>query len=216
MQRLLMSLLLLTFFTSSIAQNNQQESIKKEFHEGLYTGCIEKQSQNQSQLTTNSKFNTDVCSCYAKNTIEKIFSNLDFQIALKKRDDSAIKTTVSQIVTKDKSAITFQQCLNMSQDKFKADKKPIFEKPTTELSTKRGLHGESRESFIRGGVIECIEAAKSSSPNIQAYCSCSVGSMADNVSQRDLYELGINSSIGQRKMKEMGELGMKRCSHLLK
>ena len=46
-------------------------------------------------------------------------------------------------------------------------------------------------------------AAKSSSSNVQAYCSCSVGSMADNVSQQDLYEIGINSINGQKKMKEM-------------
>jgi hypothetical protein len=40
--------------------------------------------------------------------------------------------------------------------------------------------------------------------------------MADNISQKDLYELGINSVNGQRKMKEMGELAMRRCSHFLK
>jgi hypothetical protein len=213
MQLLLVTLVFLTCFSSSFAQGSQQDSLKNAFQAGLNSGCLEKQSQ--SQLTTNSKFNTDVCSCYAKNSTEQIFSNLDFQIALKNKDDSAIKSAVRQVVSKDNSAITFQQCLNITHDKFKGDKKPILDKPTKELSTKRGLLDESRDSFIRGGIIECVGAAKSSLPNVKAYCSCSVGSMADNISQQDLYEIGINSKVGQKKLKEMGELGITRCAHLL-
>jgi hypothetical protein len=213
MQRLFVSLLCLSFLSSSFGQSTHQESLKKEFQAGLYSGCLEKQSQ--SQLATNSKFNADICSCYAKNSTEQIFSNLDFHIALKNKDDLAIKSAVRQIVTKDNSAITFQQCLNKTRDKFKGEKEPILDKPTKELSTKRGLLDESRDSFIRGGILECIDSAKSSSPNVKAYCSCSVGSMADNISQQDLYEIGINSKLGQKRIKEMGELGIKRCSHLL-
>lgn len=213
MKRLLFTFFIVTFLPLSFAQSTIQESLKKELINGLYSGCLEKQSQ--SQLTANADFTTDVCSCYARNTTEQIFSNLDFQIAFKKKDDAAMKAAIGQVITKERSSIGFQYCLNKTQEKFKEKKKPILDKPTKELSTKRGLIGESRDSFVRGGMIECVEAAKSSSPNVQAYCSCSVGSMADNVSQKDLYELGINSSIGQRKMKEMGELGMKRCSHLL-
>ncbi len=214
MKRLLFIFLIVTSLPSSFAQSASQENLKIELNDGLYSGCVEK--QNQSQLTASADFTTDVCSCYARNTTEQIFSNLDFQIALKRKDGSAMKAAIGQVITKEKSAIGFQYCLNKTQEKFKEKKKPILDKPTKELSTKRGLIGESRDSFVRGGMIECVEAAKSSSPNIQAYCSCSVGSMADNVSEKDVYELGINSSIGQKKMKEMGELGMKRCSHLLK
>ncbi len=214
MKRLLLIFLMVTCLSSSFAQSTSQDSLKRELNDALYSGCLEK--QNQSNLSANSDFVKDVCSCYAKNATEQIFSNLDFQIALKKKDDAAIKTAIGQVINKEKAAIGFQYCLNKTQDKFKENKIPILDKPSKELSTKRGLLGEARESFIRGGMIECVEAAKSSSQNVQAYCSCSVGSSADNVSQRDLYELGINSSIGQRKMKEMGELGMKRCLHLLK
>lgn len=135
---------------------------------------------------------------------------------MKNKDDLAIKSAVRQIVTKDKSAITFQQCLNKTHDKFKEEKEPILDKPTKELSTKRGLLDESRDSFIRGGILECIDSAKSSSLNVKAYCSCSVGSMADNISQQDLYEIGINSKLGQKKLKEMGELGIQRCGQLLR
>lgn len=213
MKRLLFIFLIVTFLPSSFAQSASQENLKRELNDGLYSGCVEK--QNQSQLTASADFTKDVCSCYARNTTEQIFSNLDFQIALKKKDDAAMKSAIGQVITKEKSAIGFQYCLNKTQENFKEKKKPILDKPTKELSTNRGLIGESRDSFVRGGMIECVEAAKSSSPNVQAYCSCSVGSMADNVSQKDLYEIGLNSAIGQRKMKEMGELGMKRCSHLL-
>lgn len=213
MKRLFFIILILTYLPSSFAQNASQENLKRELNDGLYSGCVEK--QNQSQLTASADFITDVCSCYSRNTTEQIFSNLDFQIALKRKDDSAMKAAIGQVINKEKTAIGFQYCLNKTQEKFKEKKKPILDKSTNELSTKRGLLGEARESFIRGGVIECVDAAKSSSPQTKAYCSCSVGAMADNVSQKDLYELGINSHIGQRKMKEMGELGMKRCSHLL-
>lgn len=214
MKRLLFTFFIVTCLHSSFAQSTSQESLKRELIGGLYSGCVEKQSQ--SQLATNSEFTADVCSCYAKNSTEQIFSNLDFQIALKKKDDLAMKSAIGQVINKENSTVGFQYCLNKTHDKFKENKKPILDKPNKELSTKRGLIGESRDSFVRGGMIECVEAAKSSSPNVQAYCSCSVGSMADNVSQKDLYELGINSSIGQKRLKEMGELGMKRCSHLLK
>lgn len=214
MQRFLVSLLCLAFFSSSFGQSTQQDGMKKEFYEGFYIACVEKQSQ--SQLTVNSDFTSDVCSCYAKNTTEQVFSSLDLQIGLKKKDNSAIKAAVGQIVNKEKSAITFQQCVNKIEEKFKKVGTPILDKPTKELSKKRGLIGEAREGAIRSGVIECVDAAKSSSSsNVRAYCACSVGSMADNVSQQDLYEIGINSINGQKKMKEMGELGMKRCAHLL-
>lgn len=213
MTRLLVAFFILPFFTSIHAQSTQQDGLKKELQEGLYSGCVTKQIQ--SELTAKKNFTDDICSCYANNTTEQIFNNLDFQIGLKKKDDATMKSAIAQIITKEKSAITFQQCLNTSQEKFKENKQSILEKPSKELSTKRGLLGESRDSFIKGGIIECNEAAKSSSTNTQAYCSCSVNTMADNISQKDLYELGINSNIGQRKLKEMGVLGMKRCSHLL-
>lgn len=214
MKRLLLSFFIFICLPSSFAQSASQDSLKKEFVDGLYSGCLEK--QNQSNLSANSDFIKDVCSCYSKNATEQIFSNLDFQIALKKKDDTAIKAAIGQVINKEKAAIGFQYCLKKTQDKFKENKKPILDKPSKELSTKRGLLGEARESFIREGIMECVDAAKSSAPNVQAYCSCSVGSAADNVSEKDVYELGINSSIGQKKIKEMGELGMKRCSHLLK
>jgi hypothetical protein len=214
MTRFLVAFSILSFFTSAYAQSIQQDGLKKELQEGLYSGCITKQSQ--SELTAKKNFTEDVCSCYAKNTTEQIFKNLDFQIGLKRKDDGAMKSAIAQIVTKEKSAITFQQCLNTSQEIFKENKQSFLEKPSKELSTKRGLLGEGRDSFIKGGIIECNEAAKSSSTNTQAYCSCSVNTMADNISQKDLYELGINSVNGQRKMKEMGELAMRRCSHFLK
>ena len=213
MKNYLAPLFSLLILSSSFAQNNSQESQRNEFKNGLYIGCFEKQSQ--SQITANDDFISDVCSCYANNTTDHVFANLDFQIALKSKDSLAMKTAINQVITKEKTEQDFQYCLNKTQDKFTKSKKPIIDKSTKELSTKRGLLGETRESFIKGGILECVDTAKSSSPQTQAYCSCSVNSMADNVSQKDLYEIGVNSAIGQRKMKEMGELGMKRCSHLL-
>ena len=133
MQRLLVTVLSFVCISSAFSQNPQQDSLKKEFHEGLYSGCISKQSQ--SELTAKKNFTEDVCSCYAKNTTEQIFKNLDFQIGLKRKDDGAMKSAIAQIVTKEKSAITFQQCLNTSQEIFKENKQSILEKPSKELST---------------------------------------------------------------------------------
>lgn len=208
-----MSLVFSTFFFSTIAQSTQQDILKKELQQGLNSGCLEKQSQ--SKLSKNSDFTLDVCSCYAKNSTEQIFSNIDFQIALKKKDDADIRTAIAQIINKEYSTIIFQQCLNNTQERFNKAKEQIFDKSKNELSNKRGLLGESRDSFLNSGIIECVELSKSPSPNAQAFCSCSVGSMADNLSQQDLYEIGVNSNFGKKKMKEMGELGMKRCAHLL-
>lgn len=214
MKNCLAALFCLLSLSSSFAQTDSQESQRNEFKNGLYIGCIEKQSQNQ--LTASADFTSDVCSCYANDTTDHVFANLDFQIAFKSKDSLAMKTAINQVITKEKTEQDFHYCLNKTQDNFTKTKKPIIDKSTKELSTKRGLLGETRESFIRGGILECVDTAKSSSPQTQAYCSCSVNSMADNVSQKDLYEIGVNSAIGQRKMKEMGELGLQRCGHFLK
>lgn len=147
MKRLLFTFFIVTCLHSSFAQSTSQESLKRELIGGLYSGCVEKQSQ--SQLATNSEFTADVCSCYAKNSTEQIFSNLDFQIALKKKDDLAMKSAIGQVINKENSTVGFQYCLNKTHDKFKENKKPILDKPNKELSTKRGLIGESRDSQAR-------------------------------------------------------------------
>lgn len=207
----------LLFIASSVFSQTPvyTEKEKTEFYNGTYNGCMDKQAEGALNKTVKPKFIQDVCVCFGNTLTNEIFSNMDFQLAMGRKDNAGVKAAISRIATKESAANTFHSCLGKTEKQYGGIENIYLKNPDKSPSNKVGLVGDSRDSFVEGGIRNCLDAAQSRTDKTKAYCACAINTMADNVSPKDLYNVGMKNVEGNNKMRDMTVLGQKRCTHLL-
>lgn len=216
----IISSILLTISISSGAQNLYTDKDRSELYKGAYEGCLEKQNQGGLNKNFKPEVLPSFCTCAAKRITDDLLGNIEFQIAISKKNHAVMREVTDKESSKENTMKRFNYCIDKVKDDY-GGMKNLFKNGTNDQSlSKAGLSGESRRSFIYGGTYECVEAAKKTNGftvgKAEEYCSCSLNSMADKLSGDDLLEIAKESKAGRAIFRKVGSESARPCFNNLK
>lgn len=178
------------------AQEVYSQKERGQSHDYIYQGCLTKQSRDGINAIFLPGVIDESCKCLADKVTADVYGSTEFQLALSRKDGVAAQRVLSQIASPDAVASTFMACAHVSADKRGGWNKATKEGLVLPLSSKKGLTGDSRQSFVSEGIRTCKVFQREMPVNkdiaddqIAAYCRCSIDYTADRVSSMDVVDM---------------------------
>lgn len=178
------------------AQEVYSQKERGQFHDGIYQGCLTKQARGDINAYFLPAVIDESCKCLADKATADVYGSMEFQLALARKDGAAAQRVMSQIASPDAVASTFMACAQVSVDKRGGWNKATKEGLVLPLSSKKGLTGDNRQSFVSEGIRTCKVSQRQMPVNkgiadnqIAAYCRCSIDYTADRLSSTDIVDL---------------------------
>lgn len=170
---------------------------RDQFHDGIYKGCLDKQSRDEKNAYVLPAVIDESCKCFAGKATADVFGSIEYQLALSRKDDEAAQRVISQVVSSEATTSTRMLAyLQVSVDRRGGMSKVITTGPDLQLSTKIGLTGDNRRGYIAGGIETCKDSQRKMPANkditdnlIEAYCNCTMNYSADRTSPATMVEL---------------------------
>ena len=215
--RLVCMLFLLLNCFSHFAQQAYSEKDKKNFTDGAYKGCLDKQNESAFNKSLKDGVVEKLCTCYGKRITDELFSDMNFQIAIARNDSSSLERIVSKMKSPEVALKFFNMCMSDLEKKY-GGKQELFSNANMDniLSKAIGLTGEERKSFLLTGIDSCIANTKSVSSIVaKKYCNCSLNLMADNLSASDLHDLMMKADSNNKKLSVLTKNAANKCAYFL-
>ena len=180
-------------FTAAVAQEIYSQKDRSEFADGLYLGCMDKQSSSALNPLIVPSVVSEACGCLAEKFTSEVFGSVEFQMAMHRKDKERLNIAIANKMSPEDVSKTFMTCVQASIAKHGGLSNVVVANSNVMLSKEIGLKGESRSSYITGGVMECKTTKKlipeNKTMNIKAvenFCNCIFNYSADRVSIADL------------------------------
>lgn len=205
--------------TNVHARDLYTEKDKRDAYSGAYEGCIKKQTEGALSNLFKPEIIPKFCQCFANSLVDDLFGSIDFQIALSNKNSDKLRSIYSSESSRDKIMPRFNNCMERMQIEYGGMSKLLKPEISKQSTTKVGLEGESRRSFVMSGAHSCVaEVIKGGiyrKSTAEDYCSCAMHSMADGLSLNDLID-SIAAGGESVKMKQLGPSAIVKCSSRLK
>lgn len=185
------------------AQEIYTQKQRNELSDIVYERCLVKQSQSELNTQFLPGVVQELCKCVAEQVTTDILGSVEFQLAMSRDDNAALKIIISRKMAPEILAQTSMVCADETIKKRGGLSKVVRGDPLTKLSTQAGLKGDSRSDYVASGVIKCKSAQRQMVDNkgisddvIDSYCNCAFNYTADRISSADMAAILIQQSAG--------------------
>ena len=86
------------------------EKDKLQVYSGAYHGCINKQMTGESTGILKAEVIPKFCQCFANMVVADLFGNIDFQIAVAKKNTEMMQSITATESSRDNTMIRFNAC----------------------------------------------------------------------------------------------------------
>ena len=211
--------LTLSVMMNTWAQPLYSDKDKKQIYDGAYEGCITKQQKGELNKFFKPAILPKFCECIATDVTDSLLGSIDFQIALKNKNNAQLKTIATKAGEENETMQRFGLCMGNLQKQYGGYENMLRDTIKPELFNKIGLTGDSRSSFIYSGKYTCIQDVKSlatiSDRKMNDYCDCAFGYMADRLSMSSLIDMLRQDKVVIKKLSDIGMLAAKQCASKL-